>query len=302
MCIDRILVSALTFALVTVPIDAQNILSVDEQTLRQHVDHQVASVYPPIAKVALIEGTVVFDVQVGTTGKIESLKVVSGPAMLQQAAIDGLRQWTFKPFVKDGSPTEATGRLSILFDLGKDGPTAQEDEIASRYFPVQQKCQTALAARDTSSAAAVVCKQAALIAEEFGPEVRFIEKRSAYVSAAWALANNGRFAEALTFAQDAVDVVKLRHDDNSGSSAAYFVLAVVEGDMRDFAGADRDLTTAEDFGRKGIAWAESVKFEHMESYKWSLAQELQLHAVLLKTLQRPGGCAKEAGRGGGPLK
>jgi TonB family protein len=287
MCIDRILVSALTFGLLTVPVHAQNILSVDEQTLRQHVDHQVSPVYPPIAKVALIEGTVVFDIQVGTTGKIESLKVVSGPAMLQQAAIDGLMQWTFKPFVKDGSPTEATGRLSILFDLGKDGPTAQEDEIASRYFPVQQKCQTALAARDNSSAAAVVCKQAALIAEEFGPDVRFIEKRSAFVSAAWALASNGRFSEAFTFAQDAVDVVKLGHDDNSGSSAAYFVLAVVEGDTRDFAAADRDLTTAEDFGRKGIAWAESEKFEHMESYKWSLAQELQLHATLLKTLNRP---------------
>jgi TonB family protein len=287
MRVGKAVLLALTIPALVVLVHAQTAITVDEQTLRQHVDHRVAPLYPPIAKAALIEGTVVFDIGIGTTGKIESMKVVSGPAMLRQAAMDGLKQWTFKPFVKDGSPSVATGRLSIIFDLGNDHPTAQEDEIASRYFPVQQKCQTALGARDNSSFAAVTCKQAALIAEEFGPEVRFIEKRSAYVSAAWALANNGRFTEALTFAQDAVDVVKLGHDDNSGSSAAYFVLAVVEGELSDFKGADRDLTTAEDFGRKGIAWAESVKFEHMESYKWSLAQELQLHATLLKTLNRP---------------
>jgi TonB family protein len=293
MRVSKTILVALTISIPLATVRAQSALAVDEQTLEQHVDQRAAPVYPPIAKAARIVGTVVFDVVIGTTGKIATMRVVSGPAMLQQAAIDCLKQWTFKPFIKDGSPTKATGRVSILFDLGKDEPTAQEDEIASRYFPVQQKCQTALSARDDSSFAAVTCKQAALIAGEFGPDVRFIEKRSAFVSAAWALANNGRFEEGLTFARDAVDVVKLGHDDNSGSSAAYFVLGVVEGDLRDFAGADRDLSTAEDFGRKGVAWAESVKFEHMESYKWSLAQELQLHAMLLSTLNRPGDAQKK---------
>jgi TonB family protein len=287
MRVGKALFLALTIPALIVVVRAQSSLTVDEQTLEQHADRRVAPVYPPIAKAARVTGTVVINVAIGTTGNVKSMKVVSGPPMLQQAAIDCVKQWTFKPFVKDGSLADASGQLSIIFDLGKDNPTPQEDEIASRYFPADQKCRTALAVRDNSATAADLCKQAGVIAQEFGPDVRFIEKRSAFVSGAWALANNGRFDEALTFAQDAVGVVKLGHDDNSGSSAAYFVLAVVEGDMRDLAGADRDLTTAEDFERKGIAWAESVKFEHMDSYKWSLAQELQLHGMLLKALDRP---------------
>jgi TonB family protein len=272
---------------------SQSVLSVDEQTILQNVDHRVDPVYPPIARAARITGAVVLNITVGAKGTVESIKVVSGPPMLQQAALDCVKQWTFKPFNKDGSPGEASGKLTINFDLGKDNPTPQEDEIASRYFPASEKCRTALSARDNSLTAADLCQHAAEIAQEFGPDRRFIEKRSAFVSAAWALANNAQFDKALTFAQDAVDVVKLGHDDNSGSSAVYFVLAVVEGDKRDFANADRDLTTAEDFERKGIEWAESVKFEHLDSYKWSLSQELQLHARLLQTLNRPADAQKK---------
>src|SRR5580692_10747830 len=82
-----------TFAVISIFVAAsflgsgQEVLSVDQSTLDQHVDHRAAPVYPPIAKAARIQGTVVFEVRIGVTGKIESSRVVSGPAMLQQAAI-----------------------------------------------------------------------------------------------------------------------------------------------------------------------------------------------------------------------
>jgi hypothetical protein len=43
-------------------------------------------IYPPIAKAARVQGTVVLQATISKTGTIENLHVISGPAMLQQAA------------------------------------------------------------------------------------------------------------------------------------------------------------------------------------------------------------------------
>jgi TonB family protein len=265
---------------------AQEVLTVDSQTLAQHVDRRVAPTYSPIAKAARIQGTVVFEVRVGMTGKVESSKVVSGPAMLQQAAIDSLKQWTFHPFEKDGAPVPATGTVAIVFDLGKDGPTPNEEKIASRYFPLSDQCRKAVAARTDYPEAAAICKSAADTADEFPADRRFIEKRSAFVWAAYALMYGKDLNAALQYAGKAVDVVKLGHDDNSGSNAAYGVRGMIEGNLGDLAAADQDLTVAEDYERKGIAWADQEKFEHGDSYKRALAQDLRFHAQVLQGLNR----------------
>jgi TonB family protein len=268
------------------PIRAQEVSGVSAEEIQQHIDHQVAPVYPPIAKAARVQGVVVMDLRIDEKGKIGATKVVSGPPMLQQAAIDCVKQWTFRPFESNGSPIAVAGKVTISFELGDAAPTPKEEEIASRFFPAQDKCLRAVAAHDDSSSAADLCKQTADIAIEFASNVRFIEKRSSFVYAAWALGNNRRFTDALAYARRAVDVVKLGHDDNSGSSAAYGVLGVIEGNLNDLDAADRDLTTAEDFGRKAIAWAESEKFVHADSYKQSLAMYLKAHAALLLAMDR----------------
>jgi hypothetical protein len=56
--------------------------------------------------------------------------------------------------------------------------------------------------------------------------------------------------------------------------------------MGDLTAADRDFTTAEDFGRKAIAWAAQVHFEHGDSYKKSMERDLRFHAQVLKALGR----------------
>ncbi len=104
-------------------VHAQEVIQVDAKTIQQHLDHRAFPVYPPIAKAAHIQGTVVFDLRIGTSGKIESMKVISGHAMLQQAAIDCLKQWTFHPFEKDGVPAVATGQYSIIFVLSDQSNT-----------------------------------------------------------------------------------------------------------------------------------------------------------------------------------
>jgi len=276
----------LAFAVICRLGSPQEALQVDKETLDQHVDHRASPVYPPIAKAARIQGTVVLELRVGASGKIESMKAVSGPAMLQQAAIDCVKQWSFRPFEKDGLPTVASGQVSVDFSLGKDGPTPAEEQIAQRYFPAFDQCRKALSEKTDRQAAASSCRQSAQIAEEFAPDVRFIEKRSAFVYAASAIASSGDLKNALAWADKAVQTVKQGHDDNSGSSAAYSTRGTIEGMSGDLVGADADLTIAEDFGRKAITWMEKEVPGLNQEYKRPFVRDLRFHAQVLQGLNR----------------
>ncbi len=59
-------------------------------------------VYPPISKAARVFGTVVLEGVISKTGAIEELQVVSGPPMLQQAALDTVGTWRYKPYLFKG--------------------------------------------------------------------------------------------------------------------------------------------------------------------------------------------------------
>jgi protein TonB len=75
-------------------------------------------VYPPIAKAARVSGTVVLQATISKTGTIENLKVVSGPAMLQQSALDAVRQWRYRPYLLNNEPVEVDTTVNVVFTLG----------------------------------------------------------------------------------------------------------------------------------------------------------------------------------------
>jgi protein TonB len=74
--------------------------------------------YPPIAKAARVQGTVVLQALISKQGTIENLKVVSGPAMLQQAAEDAVRQWRYRPYLLNNEPVEVETTVNVIFTLG----------------------------------------------------------------------------------------------------------------------------------------------------------------------------------------
>jgi protein TonB len=75
-------------------------------------------VYPPIAKAARVSGTVVLQATISKTGTIENLKVISGPAMLQQAAMDAVRSWRYRPYLLNNDPVEVDTTVNVIFTLG----------------------------------------------------------------------------------------------------------------------------------------------------------------------------------------
>ncbi len=78
----------------------------------------IRPVYPVIAKAASVQGTVVVEAVISRKGTIESLRVVSGPAMLQQAAMDAIREARYRPFRLNGEPTEVQTTITVNFRLG----------------------------------------------------------------------------------------------------------------------------------------------------------------------------------------
>jgi periplasmic protein TonB len=76
-------------------------------------------VYPTIAKAARVGGTVVLHATISKNGSIKDLHVVSGPAMLQGAALDAVRNWRYRPYMLNNEPIEVETSVSVVFSLDK---------------------------------------------------------------------------------------------------------------------------------------------------------------------------------------
>ena len=78
----------------------------------------IQPIYPAIAKAARQEGTVVIHAIISKDGRIESANAVSGPTILQGAALEAVRSARYRPFRLNGEPTEVDTTFSIIFHLG----------------------------------------------------------------------------------------------------------------------------------------------------------------------------------------
>lgn len=76
---------------------------------------RVAPVYPAIAKVRRLSGTVTVQGTVGKDGKVTNLKLISGLPVFQDAAFEAVRQWQFKPAKLNGQLIEQTTQIEMKF-------------------------------------------------------------------------------------------------------------------------------------------------------------------------------------------
>lgn len=73
--------------------------------------------YPPIARASHTQGTVVLAALISKQGTIENLRVVSGPPMLQQAALDAVSHWRYRPYMLNDEPVEVETTVNVVFSL-----------------------------------------------------------------------------------------------------------------------------------------------------------------------------------------
>jgi protein TonB len=78
---------------------------------------KVQPTYPPLARAARIQGTVLLQAVISKQGSIEHLQLISGHPMLVQAAMDAVRQWRYRPYILNGEPVEVETQITVNFSL-----------------------------------------------------------------------------------------------------------------------------------------------------------------------------------------
>lgn len=73
--------------------------------------------YPPLAKIARIQGTVVVEIVVGTDGIPTSAHALEGPPQLRPTAEAYAMAWKFEPAMLNGQPQTARFKLTMPFKL-----------------------------------------------------------------------------------------------------------------------------------------------------------------------------------------
>jgi protein TonB len=75
----------------------------------------VMPIYPTMAKSSGITGNVVIEVSISATGAVVATKVLSGPPVLRQAAVDALRRWKYRPATLNGVPSAVDITVTMAF-------------------------------------------------------------------------------------------------------------------------------------------------------------------------------------------
>jgi periplasmic protein TonB len=73
--------------------------------------------YPPLARQARIQGSVVLQAEISKEGTIQNLQLISGHAMLAPAAIEAVKQWRYKPYLLNGEPVAVETQVVVNFSL-----------------------------------------------------------------------------------------------------------------------------------------------------------------------------------------
>jgi protein TonB len=75
----------------------------------------VRPVYPPIAQTANVTGVVIIEVRIGTDGSVEEAHVLRSIPLLDQAALDAVKQWQFAPTLLNGAPVPIMMTVTVNF-------------------------------------------------------------------------------------------------------------------------------------------------------------------------------------------
>ena len=79
------------------------------------VTKKVTPVFPEVAKRSHMQGKVVLTAKVDSSGNVQDVKVISGPAAFRQSAMEAVRRWKYKPAVLNGQPVDSSAEITLNF-------------------------------------------------------------------------------------------------------------------------------------------------------------------------------------------
>jgi protein TonB len=77
----------------------------------------VNPIYPPIAQSARVQGVVIIEATIGPNGRVQDAKVLRSIPLLDQAALEAVKQWEFTPTLLNGVPVPVIMTVTVNFTL-----------------------------------------------------------------------------------------------------------------------------------------------------------------------------------------
>jgi protein TonB len=77
----------------------------------------VDPLYPEIARQARVEGVVIIEATTDVYGRVQNVKVLKSIPLLDQSAIDAVRQWVYEPMIINGRPRPVIFTVTVRFQL-----------------------------------------------------------------------------------------------------------------------------------------------------------------------------------------
>jgi periplasmic protein TonB len=76
-----------------------------------------APIYPAIAQQAHVSGTVIIEATIDVDGRVRSVRVLRSIPLLDEAALDAVRQWEYTPTLLNGTPVAVIMTVTVTFQL-----------------------------------------------------------------------------------------------------------------------------------------------------------------------------------------
>ena len=80
---------------------------------------RVEPAYPALARQTHMQGTVIIDAILDEHGNVVEMKVVSGPPLLIQAAVEAVRKWRYEPTYLNDEPVAVQMNITVTFHLSQ---------------------------------------------------------------------------------------------------------------------------------------------------------------------------------------
>ncbi|PYQ12307.1 MAG: hypothetical protein DMF80_19435 [Acidobacteria bacterium] len=77
----------------------------------------MAPSYPEVAKQARVEGVVVLEAVISPEGRVNNVKVLRGNALLDDAAVNAVKEWVYSPTLLNGVPVPVVMTVTVSFKL-----------------------------------------------------------------------------------------------------------------------------------------------------------------------------------------
>jgi TonB family protein len=264
----------------------QGPIRVSSEEAGRHLTNKVDAPYPPMARIARIQGEVIIDLSISETGSVSNVRAISGHPILIQSATDTVRQWRYEPFIRDGKAVPVKASVLVRFSMDD-----KQSPALAQYYEQEGFCRLDMLPEKVPEAASA-CIKAAELAEAL-PLDRLTERLNMNAYAGDALSATGKFKEASQYYQKAIEAneeydrsaVPKTKWVNPVAIDVYMNSAFALHSAGDLNLADSRYTQAENILERQIKAEQNPRFLNVRVLG-TLKQVLERHAALLRQLGR----------------